>query len=122
MNTILVVDDDKPSRILLREILTPAGYQIVEAIDGQDALDLLSKLHVDLVITDRAMPRMDGLQLLAKLRERHGDVPAVMISAFGEESLWGTAIGLGAQDYVLKPFKQEEVLSLVKKILSKKKS
>lgn len=118
--TILVVDDDPSSRTLLREILLEDGYSVLDAEDGEFALELLESRSVDLVITDRSMPRMDGLTLLSKLRETKKAIPVLMISGYGEESLWGQAIGLGAVEYLLKPFKAEEVLKVVNKTLVKK--
>ncbi len=116
--TILVVEDDGPTRSLLQEILAAAGYEVLEAADGVIALGLLERRPVDLVITDRAMPKMGGLELLAQLRDRKITVPALMISAYGEESFWAQAVGLGAVDYLLKPFKAEDVLKIVHKSLS----
>ena len=115
--SILVVDDDPASRSLLREILRADDYQVLEAEDGEFALELLETRPVDLMITDRSMPRVDGLELLSKLREKGKTVPALMISAYGEESIWGQAIGLGAVDYLLKPFSAEDVLKVVRKAL-----
>ena len=116
--TILVVDDDPSSRSLLREILAEDGYHVLEAEDGEFALELLDKKPVDLLITDRAMPRLGGLELLKKINEKKRTLPSLVISAYGEEALWGKAIGLGAVDYLLKPFKAEDVLNLVRKALS----
>ncbi len=115
--TILVVDDEAISRTLLREILLEAGYEILEAADGLMALGLLEKRSIDLLITDRSMPGMGGLELLTKLREKKIMIHALMISAYGEESFWSQAIGLGAVDYLLKPFKGGDVLKIVHKAL-----
>lgn len=115
-----MVDDDPTGRALLREILVEDGYAVLEAEDGEFALELIETKPVDLVITDRSMPRMDGLELLAKLKENEKTIPSLVISAYGEEALWGQAIGLGAVDYLLKPFKAEDVLKIVSKALGKK--
>ena len=115
--TILIVDDEDASRALLREILQEGGYDVLEAADGLMALGLLEKRSVSLLITDRSMPGLGGLELLTKLREKKIMVPALMVSAYGEESFWGQAIGLGAVDYLLKPFKPEDVLKLLQKAL-----
>jgi len=115
---ILIVDDDVQMRTLLREILNTGVYEVVEAEDGKAALALTHKQKIDLVITDRTMPKMDGLQLLKALREEHNQVPALLISAYGDENLWAEAIGLGAEDYILKPFSSESVMNVVKKKLS----
>lgn len=115
--SILVVDDDPASRSLLREILQQDGYLVLEADDGELALEFLGRSAIDLVITDRSMPRLGGLELLAKMREQKKKIPVLMLSAYGEETFWSQAIGLGAVDYLLKPFKADEVLKIVRKTL-----
>jgi DNA-binding response OmpR family regulator len=116
--TVLIVDDEESSRVLLREILLEGGFDVLEAADGLMALGLLEKRAVSLLITDRAMPGLGGLELLTKLRDKKIMVPALMVSAYGEESFWGQAIGLGAVDYLLKPFNPEDVLKAAQKALS----
>jgi DNA-binding response OmpR family regulator len=115
--TILIVDDDDASRHLLRAILEEGNYDVLEAADGLMALGLLEKRTVSLLITDRLMPGLGGLELLAKLRDKKMMVPALMVSAYGEESFWSQAIGLGAVDYLLKPFNAEDVLKAVQKAI-----
>jgi CheY-like chemotaxis protein len=115
MSTILVVDDDQSSRALLQEILSLAGHEVVQAEDGRQALERVEQGSIDLVITDRLMPCMGGLELLQALARRPVVIPAIVVSAFGEEALWGQAIGLGAKEYLLKPFKADDVLALVRK-------
>lgn len=117
---ILVVDDDPLTRRLLREMLDGSGWQVREADDGELALEFLQREGFDLVILDRLMPRLGGLELLKELRRLKIAVPALVISAFGEESLWGQAIGLGAEDYLVKPFKAEEVVRVVRRCLEKR--
>ncbi len=120
--TILIAEDEASSRALLREILTQAGYNVLEAQDGIQAFDVLGKQKPDMLITDRMMPGMNGLDLLKKMKDKKMSVPSVMISAYGEESLWGQAVGFGAQDYLLKPYVPEQVLQVVRKILKEKTS
>jgi FixJ family two-component response regulator len=67
------------------------------------------------LITDRVMPNMDGLELLKTLRAEGNPIPTLMISAFGEESMWAEAIALGAEDYIVKPFTNESVMKVVKR-------
>ncbi len=112
------MDDEASGRSLLREILLEAGYDVLEAADGLMALGLIEKRSIDLLITDRSMPGLGGLELLKKLREQKRMIPALMVSAYGEESFWSQAIGLGAVDYLLKPFKTDDVLKIVQKALS----
>jgi YesN/AraC family two-component response regulator len=120
--TILIVDDEAPSRDLLREILAPAGYQVLEASDGQEALEMVLQKKPDLLITDRAMPGLGGLELLKELQEKKISLPAIMVSGYGEESFWNQAIGYGARDYILKPFQETQVLEVIQKIFSGEKS
>ena len=117
---ILIVDDDNDTRTLLGDMLQEEGFGVVQALDGLDALEKLKGQPVDMVVTDRAMPRMDGMTLLAKLRELFPALPVLMVSGYGEESFWTQAIGRGAKDYLLKPFKAEEVVSQIRKYLPKK--
>jgi len=112
------VEDDPGLRRMLCETLTAQRYLVLEAAEGTEALTLIERHSVDLIITDRAMPGMDGLQLLKKLKALQIEIPVLMISAYGEEELWGEAIGLGAKDYLVKPFKAEDVLKFVKKALA----
>lgn len=117
MQTILIVEDDLPLRRMIGDALTPHGYKVLEADEGAAALSLIAQQPVHLIIADRAMPGMGGMELLKNLRARQINVPVLIISAYGEEKLWGEAIALGAQDYILKPFKTEDVLKFVKKHL-----
>ena len=114
---ILVVDDDVKIRSLLREILSVLPHQVLEAEDGQQALEIIHQETIDLIITDRSMQRMDGLELLKKLHEEKSTIPTLMISAYGDEDLWASAVGLGAEDYILKPFSSESVMKIVKRKL-----
>jgi DNA-binding response OmpR family regulator len=116
-NTVLIVDDEDTSRALLREILVEGGYDVLEAADGLMALGLLEKRAVSLLITDRSMPGLGGLELLTKLRAQKMMVPTLVVSAYGEESFWGQAIGLGAVDYLLKPFNADDVLKAAEKAI-----
>ncbi len=118
MLKILIVDDDKNARVLLHDILSAEGYSLLQAENGRQALEMIGSETVALIITDRTMPEMDGLDLLRKLKERQVHIPTIMISAYGEEKLWGQALELGAQDYLVKPYKTQEVIALVKKTLS----
>ena len=118
---ILVVDDEKNARKLLRDILQSPAWEVLEAEDGLKALEIMHEKTIDLLITDRSMPNLGGLELLQKLREEKRFVPAIIVSAFGEERLWAEAIGLGAEEYILKPFQAEEVLRVVQKNLEKSK-
>lgn len=117
VNRILVIDDEESSRQLLNDLFVAEGYQVVAVGTAEDGWTQLRQRPFDLAIVDRALPGMDGIQLLKKMREAHMKVPTLMVSAFGEEKLWAEAIGWGASDYLLKPFSPDQVLKAVKKLL-----
>lgn len=114
---ILVVDDEESIRALLEECLTLAGYDIREAKTAPEALDILSSLRFDLVISDVRMPGMSGLELLATINQRHETVGVLMMTACEDISMAVNAMKLGALDYVLKPFRLEDITSTVRKAL-----
>jgi two-component system, OmpR family, KDP operon response regulator KdpE len=107
--TVLVVDDDAAIRGLVTAELRLEGYETLEAADGRQALDLLD-LQPDLVLTDLAMPAVDGFELIAQVRRRQR-VPIVVLSVRGGESDKIRALDLGADDYVVKPPSLPELLA-----------
>lgn len=118
---ILAVDDE-PSMLRLLEIsLKQAGYQPVLASDGYQALELLRKGGIDLVISDLHMPIKDGLQLLAAMQQEHLDVPAIIVTAQGEISTAVEAMKLGASDYILRPFDLSTLEIAITRALSLKR-
>ena len=116
MAVILVVDDEKAVRNLLRELLEMDGHRILQAEDGEKALDVLHKESVDLLIADMAMPRMDSLTLIHHLRQAGSLVKILATAGWGEVSL-PRAMQLGADRTVEKPFDLEELRALVKDLL-----
>lgn len=111
--TLLVVDDEPHMRLLVTRILSNAGYQVFQAAHGAEALEvLLQHPEIRLVVTDIAMPVMDGLELLQKLAVR-GTPPVVVISARSSQRDEETALELGAKAFLAKPFRGEELLRLV---------
>jgi two-component system response regulator AtoC len=116
---ILVVDDEKNLRETLAELFTGEGYAVATAGDGAEALLKVRAAKFACVFLDIRMPRMDGLQLLAKLREENLiETPIVVISAFGESSQTIEAIRLGAFDYITKPLDIEELLQALKRAIA----
>jgi len=107
---VLVVDDDPSIRQTLTRELSLAGYDAVAAADGVEGREVFEARQPDLVITDLAMPRADGLALLAAVR-RAGDTPVIVLSVRGEEEDKVRALDLGADDYVTKPFSLRELLA-----------
>jgi two-component system KDP operon response regulator KdpE len=107
---ILVVDDEPPIRKLLRMGLSSQGYDVVEAADGKSALELLARKPA-LVILDLGLPDIDGHDLLRRMRHRQENLPIIVLSSRGDEAGKVTALDLGADDYVTKPFGMDELLA-----------
>ena len=103
--TILIADDENRIRRMLKDYLSGHGYDILEAKDGQEALDVFyaNNSKIECVVLDVMMPNLDGIEVLKELRE-HSDVPVIMLTAKGEEYDQLTAFKNGADDYVCKPF------------------
>jgi two-component system response regulator HydG len=109
----LVVDDDDTVRYTVRGFLEHARLQVDEAVDGVDALEKIESKGYDLVVTDIQMPRMDGLELLAKIRQRAAPPKVILITAHGSERHAVAAIQAGAFDYFRKPFDADEMMAVV---------
>lgn len=107
---VLVIDDEPPIRKLLRMGLASQGYQILEASNGRSGLEQLAQ-GPDLVILDLGLPDFDGLELLRTIRARNASVPIVVLSSRGDEAGKVTALDLGADDYITKPFGMAELLA-----------
>lgn len=110
---ILVVDDEPQITRVLRTSLSSHGYDIRVANDGETALEIMKDWSPDMVITDLAMPNMDGLELCRQLRTRT-QIPILVLSVRGEERTKVKALDAGADDYVTKPFGIEELLARVR--------
>ena len=113
---ILIVDDDAEIRLLLTELLSRAGFQVVEAADGKSALRQLFDTPPALVILDVTMPEMDGYQTLERIRDL-SDVPVIMLTARTQELERVRGLSGGADDYVAKPFGRQELLARVQALL-----
>lgn len=117
---ILIVDDEAPIRALLNECLEGQGYRTVEASNADEALAVLSASAFDLVLSDVRMPGKSGLQLLETIAKSHDDTGVLLLTACEDVSLAVNAMKLGALDYVLKPFRLEEITATVRKALDRK--
>ena len=111
---ILVVDDSAAIRKILQRVLKQTGIPIRfvhEASDGQEALDLMKTRRVDVILTDINMPRMDGVQFLAAVKnaEQWHRIPVLMVTTEGSEASVGEALRLGAAGYVRKPFTADQI-------------
>jgi DNA-binding response OmpR family regulator len=121
MQSILIADDDQTVVISLQYLLEQAGFQVVVAHDGQEVLDAM-RLHVpDLLLLDVMMPRLSGYDVCERIREsptwRH--VGILMLTAKGGEIEARKGLALGADDYMTKPFATQELLSRIKRLLSR---
>ena len=113
----MIVDDELGVRELISDALRLGGYDAVEAVDGQEALQILRHTQADLMIVDVNMPVMDGFAFLTKVRERGLTTPVIMLSARGDRVDVTHGLALGADDYVRKPFGLEELLLRVAAVL-----
>ena len=113
MYNILVCDDDKESVEAIDIYLTQEGYHVLKAYDGLEALDILEREKVSLLILDVMMPRMDGIRATLKIREKNS-IPIIILSAKSEDADKILGLNVGADDYVTKPFNPLELVARVK--------
>ena len=117
--TILIVDDDIRNIEFLRDsLLIPSGYRALSAADGEAALDLALKEEPDLILLDLQMPKMDGFDVLEALHREGREIPTILITAHGSESVAIQAFRLGVRDYFPKPFKVTEIMGAVERSLA----
>jgi len=115
--TILAVDDDDKCRLLLELHLKIMGFNILMAGNGVEALEILGNNHIDLIISDQIMPKMDGIRLLKEVKLKYGDIPFIMITAYGSVQKAVTSIKEGAYDYIQKPYKDDELFAVIRRAL-----
>ena len=111
MARILIVDDEQMIREVVREYALINGYEVAEASDGLEALELVEKEDFDCVILDIMMPKKSGLEVLAELRRSNINTPILMLTAKSEVNDRVTGLDTGADDYLTKPFSVEELLA-----------
>ena len=119
MNTpahILVVDDDREIRTLLRDFLEKNGFQATAVGDGQETRRALARAKFDLIVLDLMLPRESGLEICRELRAT-SDVPIIMLTALGEEVDRVVGLEVGADDYLTKPFSPRELLGRIRAVL-----
>ena len=117
MFKILVVEDDKNLRKLIVTCLEKASYTVFETRNGEEALDLMDKEYVDLIVTDIMMPEMDGYELIKSLREANYNTPILIITAKEDIEDKRQGFNLGADDYMVKPINIDELILRVKSLL-----
>ena len=113
MNTILVCDDDKEIVEAIEIYLSQEGYRVLKAYDGAQAVEMLEKNEVQLLIIDIMMPRLDGIRATLKIRE-NSSIPIIILSAKSEDADKILGLNIGADDYVTKPFNPLELVARVK--------
>ena len=120
---ILVIDDNKASRIMLREELEANGYEVSEAEDGAVGLEKARNTAPDLIILDVMLPKMDGYKVarLLKFDEKYRNIPIVLLTARCQYADRETGMEVGGDAYLIKPHKAEAMLAIVAKLLSERK-
>lgn len=116
---IMTADDSASIRQMVSFTLKQSGYQVVEAVDGRDALNKLATMKVDMLITDLNMPHMDGLGLIKGVRAGTANkfIPIIMLTTESQDSKKGEGKAAGATGWIVKPFKPEQLVAIVKKVL-----
>ena len=116
---ILSIDDSKTIRLLLARLFRPFACELMEAANGEEGLAVASRANPDLIILDYNMPVMDGITMLRKMREEPGlrRTPVIMLTADSGLQSLATVARLGVRDYVTKPFREEELLGKVGRII-----
>ena len=114
---VLVVDDEPAIRRFVRTSLSSQGYRVSEADTGQFALRMLGRTPVDILVLDLGLPDMDGLEVIAKVREQGSPLPIIVLSSRTDEAGKVKALDLGADDYVTKPFGVDELLARIRAAL-----
>lgn len=115
---ILTVDDSASIRQMVSFTLKGAGYDVTEAVDGQDALEKANQKVFDLVLTDINMPRMDGINLLEKLRDtpQYGRIPILMLTTESGDDMKAKGRAAGATGWLVKPFDPDSLIEVIKKV------
>lgn len=113
MERILIVDDEKEIRDLIEIYLKGEGYNTVKAVDGEEALEILKREEIDLIILDIMMPKLNGIEACMKIREER-EMPIIMLSAKSEDTDKILGLNMGADDYLTKPFNPLELVARVK--------
>lgn len=118
---ILVAEDDKHTRLLMKAILEAAHYQVSTAVDGEDAMQVLDREHIDLIVLDIMMPRMDGYEFTQTLRDSGSTLPVLMVSAKQLPADKHKGFLVGTDDYITKPIDEAEMLLRIRALLRRAK-
>ena len=115
--SVLSVDDDIEMRQLLTEVITLLGHNNVSAADGMEALEKLAETQFDIVITDISMPRMDGLELIKRIKSDFGDIDVIAVTGYHADYRYTDVIDVGASDFISKPFNVNELEAKLNRII-----
>lgn len=116
VQSVMIVEDDKVIRSLYAMVLGNSGYVVIEAGDGQEAIEKFTSQPCDVVITDMNMPRMGGMELIQTLRRKHPSVYIIFITAYGVSETRKKALSLGSDDYIAKPVELIELEERVRNV------
>ncbi len=116
---IMTADDSTSIRQMVSFTLKQAGYEVLEAVDGQDAVDKLAGASIDMLITDLNMPNMDGFELIKQVRAmaQFKFIPIIMLTTESQADMKQKGKAAGATGWIVKPFKPEQLLAVIKKVL-----
>ncbi len=119
MHTILAVDDSPSMRKMVSFTLAGAGYKVVEAVDGMDALEKAEAQHIDLVLADQNMPRLDGIGLTRRLREhpRFKNTPILILTTESSDQMKQAGKAAGATGWLVKPFDPNRLIEVLQKVI-----
>ena len=119
-STLLVVDDDEYQRKLLNAVLGTANYKLIFAGSGMEALDVLNRSSVDLILMDFLMPEMDGLETMRRIKAtpRTANIPVIMVTGKSEKNVFVDSFKTGATNFVVKPFERETLLAKIATAIS----
>ncbi|ANY60787.1 response regulator [Comamonas aquatica] len=119
MHSILAVDDSPSMRKMVSFTLTGAGYKVVEAVDGMDALEKAEAQHVDLILADQNMPRLDGIGLTKRLREhpRFKNTPILILTTESSDQMKQAGKAAGATGWLVKPFDPNRLIEVIQKVI-----
>ena len=119
--TVLVVEDFEDNRFMMRRLLEMSGYRVVEAVNGQQAVELAGTEHPDVILMDLSLPMLDGLAATRRIRERagHTRVPIIAVSAHDSADFHAEALAAGCNEYVTKPIDFDQLVKLLERLLDK---
>lgn len=118
--TVLVVDDDADMRKLLKDFLQPDGYDVIEAANGHDAMLLVESETIDVVVLDKEMPGINGLDVLSFLHHRCPWLPVIFVTAFGGPQVAEESRRRGAMEYLEKPFRVRRIVDTIQNLVRRR--